>query len=119
MRSILVVLVCLVIGAFSFIAKQEIDYDYTVYTNTDILYISNDQITVWTEKGGEHIFHTHREMADWIERETADAVNIWENVYLVDVRDYPDDCFDVYSDYDHIGYFCPTSEEGVYQYSAN
>ena len=117
MRSILALLVGLVVGAFSFVA---IDYDYTVHTNTDTLYISNDQITVWTENGHKHIFHTYREMADWIERETADATySFWENMYLVDVRDYPDDCFDVYSDYDHIGYFCPTSEEGVYQYSAN
>ena len=31
------------------------------------------------------------------------------NMYLVDDRDHADDCFELYDDYDLLGYFCPTN----------
>lgn len=105
----------------------------TFLSATDVYYISidagNTSYVLSSESGKRNgKVHSYYDAVKGVEYwvsddhyryKTYDRVLPSENIYLVDERDYEDDCLDVYWDYTHIGYFCTViadSVSGVWQF---
>lgn len=84
-----------------------------IYTLQDIYYVNGLNVT--SESTDLNItFGSMTELREWLSKRTADDCS-YENIYLVDDRDYPDDCLEVYSDMNLIGHFCPV-RDGVHEF---